>query len=235
MDEGARLLEEALELARAVGDRHAIARAAAALSWVLDQQVQFMPAARIADEALQEIGEGDDLETALLLVRRASAIMNGSRRGRRAARRCRRARSRSRARTATAASSSRRWSSALASTPATRTRGIELEELAIATRAWDRSCCRRSTRARSSRARSRATSRADRAARRRARRGARPARDASRGSTRLERRDRPRRPATGTTQSHRRGGALDIGDRERLRPRRRPDVVGGAADRRRAT
>jgi tetratricopeptide (TPR) repeat protein len=40
--------------------------------------VQFMPAARTADAALNEIGEGDDLETALLLVRRATAINNGS-------------------------------------------------------------------------------------------------------------------------------------------------------------
>jgi class 3 adenylate cyclase/tetratricopeptide (TPR) repeat protein len=78
MDEGARLLEKALELARSVGDRQQIARAAAALSWVLDQQVQFMPAARMADEALNEIGERDDLATALLLVRRATAINNGS-------------------------------------------------------------------------------------------------------------------------------------------------------------
>ena len=78
MDEGARLLEQALEVARAGGDRRAIARAAAALSWLLDLQVQFMPAARIADAALDEIGEGDDLETALLLVRRATAINDGS-------------------------------------------------------------------------------------------------------------------------------------------------------------
>ncbi|MBA2298440.1 MAG: hypothetical protein H0W14_10445 [Actinobacteria bacterium] len=78
MDEGARLLAEALEIARAGGDRQGIARAAAALSWVLDQQVQFMPAARMADGALSEIGEGDDVETAMLLVRRATAINNGS-------------------------------------------------------------------------------------------------------------------------------------------------------------
>jgi class 3 adenylate cyclase len=78
MDEGARLLEEALEIARAGADRHGIARAAAALSRVLDQQVQFMPAARMAQQALDEIDERDDLDTALLLVRRASAINNGS-------------------------------------------------------------------------------------------------------------------------------------------------------------
>jgi len=78
MDEGARLLEQALELARSTGDREQIARAAAALSWVLDQQVQFMPAARTADAALNEIGELDDLATALLLVRRATAINDGS-------------------------------------------------------------------------------------------------------------------------------------------------------------
>jgi class 3 adenylate cyclase/tetratricopeptide (TPR) repeat protein len=78
MDEGARLLEKALALARTAGDRQQIARAAAALSWVLDQQVQFMPAARTADAALNEIGERDDLATALLLVRRATAINNGS-------------------------------------------------------------------------------------------------------------------------------------------------------------
>ena len=77
MDEGARLLEQALEAARSVGDRFHIARAAAALSWVLDQQVQFMPAARMADGALREIGESDDLETALLLVRRATALNDG--------------------------------------------------------------------------------------------------------------------------------------------------------------
>jgi tetratricopeptide (TPR) repeat protein len=78
MDEGARVLEEALELARAAGDRAGIARAAASLSWVLDQQVQFMPAARMAEAALDEIGERDDLETGLLLVRRGIAISNGS-------------------------------------------------------------------------------------------------------------------------------------------------------------
>ena len=78
MDEGARLLEEALELARTAEDRGAIARAAAALSWVLDLQVQFMPAARMAQRALDEIGERDDLETAVLLVRRGTAISNGS-------------------------------------------------------------------------------------------------------------------------------------------------------------
>jgi class 3 adenylate cyclase len=78
MDEGARVLEQALAVARAGGIRSGIARAAAALSWVLDQQVQFMPAARMADGALREIGESDDLETGLLLVRRATAISNGS-------------------------------------------------------------------------------------------------------------------------------------------------------------
>jgi len=40
MAEGARILREALELARAGRDRRGIARAAAALSWVLDQQVR---------------------------------------------------------------------------------------------------------------------------------------------------------------------------------------------------
>ena len=78
MDEGAAEIERALELARSVGDRGEIARAAAALSWVLDQQVQFMPAARVADEALREIGERDDSETALLLTRRATAVANGT-------------------------------------------------------------------------------------------------------------------------------------------------------------
>ncbi len=78
MDEGARLLEQALDAARSAGDRLQIARAAAGLSWVLDQQVQFMPAARMADGALTEIGEADDLETALLLVRRATALNDGS-------------------------------------------------------------------------------------------------------------------------------------------------------------
>ena len=78
MDEGAGLLEQALEAARSAGDRLQIARAAAGLSWVLDQQVQFMPAARMADGALREIGEADDLETALLLVRRATALNDGS-------------------------------------------------------------------------------------------------------------------------------------------------------------
>jgi class 3 adenylate cyclase len=78
MDEGARLLEDALATARAAGDREGIARAAAALSRVLDQQVQFMPAARMADGALAEIGERDDLATAWLLFRRAIAVSNGS-------------------------------------------------------------------------------------------------------------------------------------------------------------
>src|SRR5215218_3532420 len=78
MDEGAAEIERALELARSVGDRGEIARAAAALSWVLDQQVQFMPAARVADEALRKIGERDDSETALLLTRRATAVANGT-------------------------------------------------------------------------------------------------------------------------------------------------------------
>jgi class 3 adenylate cyclase len=77
MDEGARLLEESLDLVRAVGDRAGIARAAASLSRILDQQVQFMPAARMADGALAEIGEADDLETGWLLLRRAIAIGNG--------------------------------------------------------------------------------------------------------------------------------------------------------------
>lgn len=78
MDEGARLLGQALDAARFAGDRLQIARAAAALSWVLDQQVQFMPAARMADGALADIGEAEDLETALLLVRRATALNDGS-------------------------------------------------------------------------------------------------------------------------------------------------------------
>jgi class 3 adenylate cyclase len=78
MDKGAQLLDEALELARSTRDRQGIARAAAALSWVLDQQVQFIPALRIADAALAEVGPGDDGETAVLLVRRATAMSNGS-------------------------------------------------------------------------------------------------------------------------------------------------------------
>ena len=78
MDEGARLLGEALELARTAADRTAIARAAAELSYVLDKQVQFMPAARTADSALAEIGARDDVDTALLLIRRANAVSNGS-------------------------------------------------------------------------------------------------------------------------------------------------------------
>ncbi len=78
MDEGARLLEEALEVARTAGDRAGIARAAAALSWMLDQQVQFMPAARMADEALDEIGEGDDLETAPSARPARDGVTNGS-------------------------------------------------------------------------------------------------------------------------------------------------------------
>jgi class 3 adenylate cyclase/tetratricopeptide (TPR) repeat protein len=77
MDEGASLLEQALDAARSAGDRQQIARAAAGLSWVLDQQVQFMPAARMAEGALAEIGEGEDVETALLLVRRATAMNDG--------------------------------------------------------------------------------------------------------------------------------------------------------------
>jgi class 3 adenylate cyclase/tetratricopeptide (TPR) repeat protein len=77
MDEGARLLEQALDAARSARDRRQIARAAAGLSWVLDQQVQFMPAARMADGALREIGEADDVETALLLVRRGTALNDG--------------------------------------------------------------------------------------------------------------------------------------------------------------
>jgi len=78
MDESVRLLEEALKLARAANDRRGIALSAAELSYVLDKQVQFMPAARVADEALAEIGPADDIETAILLIRRASAVMNGS-------------------------------------------------------------------------------------------------------------------------------------------------------------
>ena len=78
MDEGARLLEEALSAAHAAGDRSGIARAAAGLSRVLDQQVQFMPAARTADEALAEIGGAGDVETGWLLLRRAIAVSNGS-------------------------------------------------------------------------------------------------------------------------------------------------------------
>ena len=77
MDEGARLLEEALAVARAVGDRSGIARAAAELSRILDKQVQFMPAFRLAVEALTEIGERDDVETGWLLLRRAIALRNG--------------------------------------------------------------------------------------------------------------------------------------------------------------
>jgi len=77
MDEGARLLQEALEVARAAGDRTGIARAAAELSRVFDMQVQFMPAFRLASEALAEIGERDDLETGWLLLRRAIALRNG--------------------------------------------------------------------------------------------------------------------------------------------------------------
>jgi hypothetical protein len=78
MDEGVRLLEQSLALARAAGDQHGIARAAAALSWVFDQQVQFMPAVRMAEDALREIGERDDADTARLLVRRATALYNGT-------------------------------------------------------------------------------------------------------------------------------------------------------------
>jgi hypothetical protein len=78
MDEGVRLLELSLSLARAAGYQHGIARAAAALSWVFDQQVQFMPAVRMAEDALREIGERDDADTARLLVRRATALYNGT-------------------------------------------------------------------------------------------------------------------------------------------------------------
>jgi hypothetical protein len=78
MDEGARLLEDALAIARSAGDRDGIAQAAGELSRVLDQQVQFLPAARTADAALAEIGERDDLATGWLLLRRAIATANGS-------------------------------------------------------------------------------------------------------------------------------------------------------------
>jgi len=78
MDEGADELEEALELAREAGARREVARAAAALSRLRDRQVQFEQAARIADDAIAEIGEREDEETALLLLRRAEAVNDGS-------------------------------------------------------------------------------------------------------------------------------------------------------------
>ncbi len=72
------LLEQALEIARAAGDRSGLARAAAALSWVLDEQLEFAAAIRVTDEALEQVGDAHDLETGLLLIRRASATNNAS-------------------------------------------------------------------------------------------------------------------------------------------------------------
>jgi class 3 adenylate cyclase/tetratricopeptide (TPR) repeat protein len=88
MDEAAGELERARELARTVlqsteGDEHAAGRAeyaaaTASLGWVYNQQVRFDDAAELARKALEELGEGQDVETARLLLLRGTAVGYGT-------------------------------------------------------------------------------------------------------------------------------------------------------------
>lgn len=88
MDEAAVELERARALARtALGGsdeallelvRGEYSTATASLGWVYNQQVRFDDARRLADEALSVLGESDDLETARLLLLRATAVGFGT-------------------------------------------------------------------------------------------------------------------------------------------------------------
>jgi class 3 adenylate cyclase/tetratricopeptide (TPR) repeat protein len=85
MDEGARAIEEAIELFRSRFNdpkapeedrrtaRSGYARSAASLGMVWCAQLRFEDAQRLANQAIEDIGEGKDLETARLLYLRAWA------------------------------------------------------------------------------------------------------------------------------------------------------------------
>jgi tetratricopeptide (TPR) repeat protein len=80
MDEAAAELERARTAARALlpAARAEYTAATASLGWVYNQQVRFDDAARLADEALEVLGEGDDLETARMLLLRGMAVGYGT-------------------------------------------------------------------------------------------------------------------------------------------------------------
>jgi class 3 adenylate cyclase/tetratricopeptide (TPR) repeat protein len=88
MDEAAGELESARELAGTVlhstddgelaAARAEYAAATASLGWVYNQQVRFDDAAALAKEALQELGQGEDVETARLLLLRGTAVGYGT-------------------------------------------------------------------------------------------------------------------------------------------------------------
>ena len=187
-----------------------------------------MPAARIADEALREIGEADDVESGTLLVRRGTAMTNGRTPSRSRAP-TPSALLPSRARPTTAAWSSRRSSSGCRSDPTIPTSGSSSRtwqsRLAPGTR---RSA--RCTRARSS------SSQIMRVKRRRSRSAVSswPRRAGCRESLAwLHHADVEIGLVSGdwdgAVASARR--ALDDRRRERIRPRGRADMVGGSADR----
>ena len=82
MDEGAAELARALELFRRLlpdpRARSGIARAAASLGWIHNEQLAFSRGAELADEALAAIGAADDEETARLLLLRSVSVLNGT-------------------------------------------------------------------------------------------------------------------------------------------------------------
>jgi class 3 adenylate cyclase len=82
MDEGATELARALELFRQLlpdpAARSGLARAAASLGWIHNEQLAFSRGADLADEALVAIGAGEDKETARLLLLRSVSVLNGT-------------------------------------------------------------------------------------------------------------------------------------------------------------